>query len=122
MILLRINPSLRNLPASHSACRASGLPLGEGGYEKETVERLSSSILKALKASGTIHDNTSQMLRGSATIFQCVGASRNDKSVSHGKNAGYVPQTSEHAQTINHLAGAASVFVMKQTDLVLKGR
>lgn len=96
--------------------------LGESGYEKEAVERLSSSILKALKASGTIDDNTSQMLRGAATIFQCVGASRNDKNVSHGKNAGYVPPTSDFAQTINHLAGVASVFVMKQTDLVLKGR
>ncbi|NWD60006.1 abortive infection family protein [Pseudomonas sp. IPO3774] len=96
--------------------------LGESGYEKEAVERLSTLTMKALKASGAIDENTSQMLRGTATIFQCVGASRNDKSVSHGKSAGYVPPSSNLAQTINHLAGVASVFVMKQTDLVLKGR
>lgn len=96
--------------------------LGESGYEKEAVERLSTLTMKALRSSGAVDENTSQMLRGAATIFQCVGAARNDKSVSHGKNAGYVPPTSNLAQTINHLAGVASVFVMKQTDIALKGK
>ncbi len=114
---LCITLSCSHIETVLKACLKS---LSESGYEKETVERLSSRILKALKASGAIDDNTSQMLRGAATIFQCVGASRNDKSVSHGKNAGYVPPTSHLAQTINHLAGVASVFVMNQTNLVLK--
>jgi hypothetical protein len=116
---LSITLSCSHIETVLKACLKS---LGESGYERETVERLSSLTLKALRASGAIDDNTSQMLRGAATIFQCVGASRNDRSVSHGKNAGYVPPPSDLAQTINHLAGVASVFVMKQTDLVLTGR
>lgn len=116
---LSITLSCSHIETVLKACLKS---LGESGYERETVERLSSLTLKALRASGAIDDNTSQMLRGAATIFQCVGASRNDRSVSHGKNAGYVPPPSDLAQTINHLAGVASVFVMKQTDLVLKAR
>lgn len=115
---LSITLSCSHIETVLKACLKS---LGESGYERETVEWLSSLTLKALRASGAIDDNTSQMLRGAATIFQCVGASRNDRSVSHGKSEGYVPPTSDLAQTINHLAGVASVFVMKQTDLVRKG-
>lgn len=96
--------------------------LGETGYQKDAIEKLGGKVLDKLKRSGVIDEATSQMLRGVGTFFLGIGTIRNAKSASHGKDEEYVPPTSELAQTVNHLAGVASVFVMNQTNIYLKNK
>lgn len=96
--------------------------LGATDYEKEAIEKLLKMALKIFRDSSVIDAATSQMLQGIGTICQGVGTIRNSKSSSHGKTDDYVRPTSDLAQTVNHLAGVVSVFAMKQTDLVIKGR
>lgn len=96
--------------------------LGETGYQKDAIEKLGSKVLDKLKKSSVIDEATSQMLRGVSTFFLGIGTIRNAKSASHGKDEEYVPPTSDLAQTVNHLAGVASVFVMKQTNIYLKNK
>lgn len=96
--------------------------LGETGYQKDAIEKLGSKVLDKLKRSGVIDEATSQMLRGVSTFFLGVATIRNARSASHGKDDEYVPPTSDLAQTVNHLAGVASVFVMKQTNIYLKNK
>lgn len=62
------------------------------------------------------------MLQGVGTIFHALGAIRNDKSVSHGKNYGDVGPTIELAQTLNHLAGVCAAFMLTQTTSALEQR
>lgn len=93
--------------------------LGETGYQKDSIEKLGSKVLDKLKRSSVIDDATSQMLRGVSTFFLGIATIRNAKSASHGKDAEYTPPTSDLAQTVNHLAGIASVFIMKQTNIYL---
>lgn len=95
--------------------------LGGEGYEDEPVERLMSKAIKLLREAGTIDGATQQMLNGASTICHGVAAIRNRKSIAHGKNEGYVQPTPELAQTLNHLAGVVSVFVMKHTTSALNG-
>lgn len=116
---LSITLSCSHIETVLKACLKS---LGETGYQKDAIEKLGSKVLDILKKSSVIDEATSQMMRGVGTIFLGVGTIRNAQSVSHGKDDEYTPPTSDLAQTVNHLAGVASVFVMKQTDLVLKGR
>ncbi|MCK9715184.1 MULTISPECIES: abortive infection family protein [Pseudomonas syringae group] len=94
--------------------------LGETGYQKDAIEKLGSKVLDILKKSSVIDEATSQMMRGVGTFFLGIGTIRNAQSASHGKDEEYVPPTSDLAQTVNHLAGVASVFVMKQTNIYLK--
>lgn len=96
--------------------------LGETGYQKDAIEKLGGKVLDKLKKSSVIDEATSQMMRGVGTFFLGVGTIRNAKSVSHGKDDEYVPPTSDLAQAVNHLAGVASVFVMKQTNSYLKSQ
>ena len=96
--------------------------LGETGYQKDAIEKLGSKVLDKLKRSEVIDEATSQMLRGVSTFFLGVATIRNAKSASHGKDDEYVPPTTDLAQTVNHLAGVASVFVMKQTKIYLKNK
>ncbi|MGY3024307.1 hypothetical protein ACVWXR_002142 [Pseudomonas lurida] len=116
---LSITLSCSHIETVLKACLKS---LGETGYQKDAIEKLGSKLLDILKKSSVIDEATSQMMRGVGTIFLGVGTIRNAQSVSHGKDDEYTPPTSDLAQTVNHLAGVASVFVMRQTDLVLKGR
>lgn len=94
--------------------------LGEEGYDSYSVEKLLKRLLGVLRDSSTIGPAASEMLQGVGTVFHGIGTLRNETS--HGKDDGYVAQPPELAQTVNHLAGVASVFVMKQTNLVLKNR
>lgn len=94
--------------------------LGEEGYDSYPVEKLLKRLLGVLRDSSTIGPPASEMLQGVGTVFHGIGTLRNETS--HGKDDGYVAHPPELAQTVNHLAGVASVFVMKQTDLVLKNR
>ncbi|WP_183152989.1 abortive infection family protein [Pseudomonas amygdali] len=96
--------------------------LGETGYQKDPIEKLSSKVLDVLKKSSVIDEATNQMLRGVSTFFLGIGTIRNAKSASHGKDDEYIPPTSDLAQTVNHLAGVASVFVMKQTNIYLQSK
>lgn len=96
--------------------------LGQTGYQKDPIEKLGSRVLDILKKSSVIDESTSQMLRGVGTFFLGIGTIRNAKSASHGKDDEYDPPTSDIAQTVNHLAGVASVFVMKQTKIYLKNK
>ncbi|WP_207847596.1 MULTISPECIES: abortive infection family protein [unclassified Pseudomonas] len=116
---LSITLSCSHIETVLKACLKS---LGETGYQKDAIEKLGSKVLDILKKSSVIDEATSQMMRGVGTIFLGVGTIRNAQSVSHGKDDKYTPPTSDLAQTVNHLAGVASVFVMKHTDLVLKRR
>ncbi|KPY65374.1 MULTISPECIES: abortive infection family protein [Pseudomonas] len=94
--------------------------LGETGYLKDPLEKLGRKVLDILKKSSIIDEATFQMLQGVGTFFVGIATIRNAKSASHGKDDEYVPPTSDLAQTVNHLAGVASVFVMKQTNIYLK--
>lgn len=95
--------------------------LGQTGYSKDAIEKLASKVLDVFKKASVIDEATSQMLRGVGIFFHGIGTIRNAKSVSHGKDDGYVPPTPELAQTVNHLAGVASAFVMRHTEVYLKG-
>ncbi|WP_046787990.1 abortive infection family protein [Pseudomonas putida] len=120
---VQANPELSiTLSCSHvetvlKGCLAS---LGQTGYSKDAIEKLASKVLDILKKESVIDEATSQMLRGVGTFFHGIGTIRNAKSVSHGKGDGYIPPTAELAQTVNHLAGVASAFVMKHTEVYLK--
>ncbi|MFD2642677.1 hypothetical protein [Pseudomonas japonica] len=94
--------------------------LGEEGYDHYPVEKLFKRLLGVLRGSSIIGPASSEMLQGVGTMFHGIGTLRNETS--HGKNDGYVAHPPELAQTLNHLAGVASVFLMKQTDLALKNR
>lgn len=96
--------------------------LGETGYKKDTILKLWTKALDILKKSSVIDEATSQMMRGIGTFFLGVGTIRNVQSVSHGKDEEDSMPTSDIAQTVNHLAGVASVFVMKQTQIYLKNK
>lgn len=65
---------------------------------------------------------TRQMLQGVSSICYGIATTRNTKSVAHGKDEDYVQPTSDLAQTLNHLAGVVSVFVMKHTAAVTSGK
>lgn len=94
--------------------------LGDEGYGNYPIEKLLKRLLGVLRSSSTIGPAASEMLQGVGTMFHGIGTLRNETS--HGKDDGYVANSPELAQTVNHLAGVASVFAMKQTDLVLKNR
>jgi hypothetical protein len=93
--------------------------LGATGYKNDAIEKLSSKTMDVLKNKSVIDEATLQMFRGVSTFFLGVGTIRNAKSASHGKEKGYIPPDAELAQTVNHIAGIASVFVIKQTKLFL---
>ncbi|MFI3044519.1 abortive infection family protein [Pseudomonas coronafaciens] len=116
---LSITLSCSHLETVLKSCLKS---LGETGYQKDAIERLGSKVLDKLKRLGLVDEATSQMLRGVSTFFLGVATIRNAKSASHGKDDEYVPPTSDLAQTVNHLAGVASVFIMKQTNIHLKSK
>ncbi|KQQ67852.1 hypothetical protein ASF84_01575 [Pseudomonas sp. Leaf127] len=92
--------------------------LGEEGYDSYSIEKLLKRLLGILRDSSTIGPAASEMLQGVGTVFHGIGTLRNETS--HGKDDDYVSNPPELAQTVNHLAGVASVFVMKQTTLFLK--
>lgn len=96
--------------------------LNAAEYETLPIEKLARKTLGLLKADSAIDTVTAEMVQGAITMSKSIGETRNFKSSSHGKSEGYVPPSSDLAQLANHLAGVASVFVMKQTDLVLKAR
>jgi hypothetical protein len=96
--------------------------LGAEGYEDESLSSLISKTIKILRAGNTLDDHTKQMLTGASTICHGIATIRNRKSVAHGKNEGYILPTGDLAQTLNHLAGVISVFVIKHTDLVMASK
>lgn len=112
------------LSCSHAETVLKGClkSLGETGYHKDALERLASKVLDKLKKSSVIDEATSQMMKGVATFFLGIATIRNAKSASHGKDEGYTPPSADLAQTVNHLAGVTSVFVMKQTSMHLKNK
>ncbi|WP_440091215.1 abortive infection family protein [Pseudomonas putida] len=114
---LSITLSCSHVETVLKGCLAS---LGQTGYEKDAIEKLGGKVLDVLKKASVVDEATSQMLRGVGTFFLGIGTIRNAKSVSHGKADGYVPPTPELAQTVNHLAGVASAFVMKHTEIYLR--
>lgn len=112
------------LSCSHAETVLKGClkSLGETGYHKDALERLASKVLDKLKKSSVIDEATSQMMKGVATFFLGVATIRNAKSASHGKDEDYIPPSADLAQTVNHIAGVASVFIMKQTSMHLKNK
>lgn len=96
--------------------------LGDAGYENLTVQALTSRTVRKLRDSGMLDEGALQSLTGIATIFHGIGTLRNSSSTAHGKNEGYTPPGSDLAQLINHLAGAGSAFVLKQTEKVVQGQ
>ncbi|WP_449103493.1 abortive infection family protein [Pseudomonas veronii] len=94
--------------------------LGEKEYETYAVDKLMKRLLGVLRRASLISPAISEMLQGVGTMCHGIGTLRNDTA--HGKDEGYVPQTPEIAQTLNHLAGVVSVFAMKQTELTLKAQ
>lgn len=96
--------------------------LGATGYQTLAVEKLMRTTLGLLKAESVIDGVTAEMLQGAITMGKSIGETRNFRSSSHGKDEGYVPPPADLAQLANHLAGVVSVFVMKQTDLVMQRR
>jgi len=93
---------------------------GDTGYETLTVQALTSRVVKKLRDTGMLDEGASQSLAGIGTIFHGIGTLRNSSSTAHGKNEGYTPPGPDLAQLINHLSGAGSAFVLKQTEKVLK--
>ena len=96
--------------------------LRDTGYEALTMQSLISRTAKKLHEAGTLNEGAKQSLIGIGTIFHGVGTLRNSSSTAHGKNDGYTPPGSDVAQLINHLSGACSAFVLKQTESILKGK
>jgi len=94
--------------------------LGEKEYETYAVDKLMKRLLGGLRKSAIISPAISEMLQGVGTMCHGIGTLRNDTA--HGKDEGYVPQSPEIAQTLNHLAGVVSVFAMKQTERALKAQ
>lgn len=95
---------------------------GDIGYENLTVQTLTSRTVRKLRDSGMLDEGASQSLAGIGTIFHGIGTLRNSSSTAHGKNDGYTPPSSELAQLINHLSGAGSAFVLKQTEKVVQAQ
>lgn len=93
--------------------------LGAEGYEDDAIGTLISKSVKLLNEANPLDDATRQMLGGASSICHGIATIRNRKSVAHGKNEDYVRPTSDLAQTLNHLAGVVSVFVMKHTAAVM---
>lgn len=91
-------------------------------YETLPIEKLARKTLGLLKADNAIDSVTAEMVQGAITMSKSIGETRNFKSSSHGKSEGYVPPTTDLAQLANHLAGVVSVFVMKQTERVMKAK
>lgn len=94
--------------------------LGDVGYEAAPMQNLNSRIAKKLLDAGTLNKGAMQALTGIGTIFHGIGTLRNSSSTAHGKNDGYTPPGPDLAQLINHLAGACSAFVLKQTEKVVQ--
>ncbi|MGJ7513631.1 abortive infection family protein [Pseudomonas baetica] len=95
--------------------------LGDTGYEGDAVQGLTSRVVKKLRGAGCLDEGSLQSLKGISTIFHGIGTLRNSSSTAHGKNAGYTPPTPVLAQLVNHLSGAGSAFVLKQTEKVVQG-
>lgn len=96
--------------------------LGEVGYERLPLQALNSRTAKKLLDAGTLTKDAIQTLTGVGTIFHGIGTLRNSSSTAHGKNDGYTPPGPDLAQLINHLAGACSAFVLKQTEKVVQAQ
>jgi len=94
--------------------------LRDTGYETLTMQNLTSRTAKKLHEAGMLNEGAKQSLIGIGTIFHGIGTLRNSSSTAHGKNDGYTPPGPDLAQLINHLSGACSAFVLKQTEKVLK--
>ncbi|MGE8059489.1 abortive infection family protein [Pseudomonas sp. NPDC089547] len=95
--------------------------LGDTGHETLAIQSLTSRTAKKLHDVGMLDEGAKQALIGIGTVFHGIGTLRNSSSTAHGKNDGYTPPGSDLAQLINHLSGACSAFVLKQTEEVLKG-
>ncbi|WP_047605168.1 abortive infection family protein [Pseudomonas putida] len=94
--------------------------LGDSGYETMPVDKLTSRMVKKLRDANIADVGVLQSLSGLGTIFHGVGTTRNSSSTAHGKNEGYSAPGVEVAQLINHLAGAGSAFILKQTEALSK--
>lgn len=94
--------------------------LGDTGYEAMTVQSLTSQVVRKLRDAGTLDEGALKSLNGIGPIFHGIGTLRNSSSTAHGKNDGYTPPGPDVAQLINHLSGACSAFVLKQTEKLLK--
>ncbi|WP_236166331.1 abortive infection family protein [Pseudomonas juntendi] len=94
--------------------------LGDTGHETMPVDKLTARMVKKLRDATSVEGGVLQSLSGLGTIFHGVGTTRNSSSTAHGKNEGYSAPEVEVAQLINHLAGAGSAFILKQTERVLK--
>lgn len=94
--------------------------LGDVGHETMPVDKLTARMVKKLREVTSVEGGVLQSLSGLGTIFHGVGTTRNSSSTAHGKNEGYSAPGVEVAQLINHLAGAGSAFILKQTERVLK--
>lgn len=94
--------------------------LGDAGYETEPLVKLINRVGNKLHDGQTVDTGALQMLGGLKGIFHGIGTVRNSSSTAHGKNEGYSAPGVEVAQLINHLAGAGSAYILKQTEMVLK--
>ncbi|RRV40105.1 abortive infection family protein [Pseudomonas sp. p106] len=94
--------------------------LGDVGYETEPLVKLINRVGNKLHDGQAVDAGALQMLGGLKGIFHGIGTVRNSSSTAHGKNEGYAAPGVEVAQLINHLAGAGSAFILKQTEMVLK--
>ncbi|MGY2135862.1 abortive infection family protein [Pseudomonas reactans] len=94
--------------------------LRDTGYETLPLQNLTSRTTKKLHEAGMLNEGAKQSLAGIGTIFHGIGTLRNSSSTAHGKNDGYTPPGPDLAQLINHLSGACSAFVLKQTAKVFK--
>ncbi|WAB99738.1 abortive infection family protein [Pseudomonas putida] len=92
--------------------------LGAVDYEDEPVTGLMNKLMKRLRRGDVMDEHTKQMLNGALTVCHGIATNRNQKSVAHGKSEGYIQPTADLAQTLNHLAGVISVFVIKHTNLL----
>ncbi|TDF82001.1 abortive infection family protein [Pseudomonas sp. H9] len=110
----------RSCSHAETAMKTCLKQLGDTGYETLPVHTLTSQVVKKLREAGTLDEGALKSLNGIGPIFHGVGTLRNSSSTAHGKNDGYTPPGPDVAQLINHLAGACSAFLLKQTEKVLK--
>ncbi|MCU7239988.1 abortive infection family protein [Pseudomonas peradeniyensis] len=93
--------------------------LGDSGYEKMPIEKLTSRIKNIFRDSGAPSASALDTLTGIGTILHSIGTVRNSHSTAHGKNEGYLPPSMDTAQLINHLSGIGSIYIIKQTEKIL---
>ncbi|MBC3965347.1 abortive infection family protein [Pseudomonas simiae] len=112
----------RSCSHAETVMKACLKELGDSDHEASPVQALTSQLVKKLREAGTLDEGALKALNGIGPIFHGIGTLRNSSSTAHGKNDGYIAPGPDVAQLINHLAGAGSAFVLKQTEKIVKTR